>query len=340
MGRAVRPGIVAWVLVVAGVATGPHARAKRGSAQEPESSPSAHAHRPTAADAWWAGLDDAQTRAPGQGVQVLRAARGGRVRIAGGTFVMGSTRDQIKHALDLCEREVLRAHCRDPELTTLVGAEARPHAVTLSTFDMDRTEVRVGDYGRCVSAGVCAPADIAPDDTRFSRPELPVTHVRYDDAATYCTWAGGRLPTEAEWEYAARGQEGREFPWGSVYNPHLANHGAWAGERTDATDGFVGLAPVGSFPDGATPLGLLDMAGNAGEWVADLLGTDPGTGLPVPYDGAAVTNPPPNTRGGGFHVVRGGSYEDAAMWLRTAARGTTVLPRPPSVGFRCAADVR
>jgi formylglycine-generating enzyme required for sulfatase activity len=248
--------------------------------------------------------------------------------------------EQMKRAIDLCEREILRIHCRDVDLQTLVRAEGRAHPVTLSTFDMDRTEVTVADYARCASAGVCAPADLTPDDARFGRPELPVTHVRFEDATSYCAWAGGRLPTEAEWEYAARGAEGREFPWGTVYNPHLANHGAWAADRTDASDGFAGLAPVGSFPDGATPLGLLDMAGNVGEWVADVLLTDPASGHPLPYESAAVTNPPPNTRGGGFHVVRGGSYEDGAMWLRSAARSTNVLPRPASVGFRCVADVR
>jgi len=297
-------------------------------------------HRPQGADAWWTGLPAVDTRAPAAGIHVLRAAPGGRVRIAGGTFVMGSTPAQMGHAVELCEREVRASRCHDPELSAMVRAEGKAHPVTLSTFDLDRTEVTVADYARCASAGACAPADLSPDDARFSRPELPVTHVRYEDAAAYCAWAGGRIPTEAEWEYAARGVEGREFPWGNVYNAHLANHGSFAPDRSDATDGFAGLAPVGSFPDGATPTGLLDMAGNVGEWVADLLETDPRTGRPLPYDDAAVTNPAPKTAGGGFHVVRGGSFEDGAMWLRTAARDATALPRSPWVGFRCAADVR
>jgi formylglycine-generating enzyme required for sulfatase activity len=252
---------------------------------------------------------------------------------------MGSTLDQLKVALALCQREVLAVQCRDPDLAAMLRAEGAAHPVTVSSFDLDRTEVTVGDYARCASAGVCAPADLSPDDPRFSRPDLPVTHVRWDDAVAYCAWAGSRLPSEAEWEYAARGVDGREFPWGNVYNGQLANHGAWAPDRSDGSDGYVGLAPVGSFPDGATPLGLLDMAGNAAEWVADVLAFD-ARGRPKGYDDAAVTNPKPQTSGGAFHVLRGGSYQDGAMWLRSAGRDATALPRPPWVGFRCAADVQ
>ena len=290
------------------------------------------AHRPPGAPSWWAGLDAPTETAPARGVQYVRLPPSGRVRIPGGRYVMGSTPTEMMRAVALCKREVFRSRCDD--IATAFRAEGVAHEVTLSPFLIDRTEVTVADYARCVAAGACSAPGYLPGDARFDRPALPVTSVRWEEAGAYCRWAKGRLPTEAEWEYAARGTASREFPWGMNYNPHVCNHGAFANDDTDKTDGFVGLAPVGSFPDGATPLGVVDLAGNAGEWVEDVYDIDEnGFGYaPKPQ------TDPHGPKNGGFHVVRGGSYSDGAPWMRAAARGVTSLARAPFVGFRCAAD--
>ncbi|MFO0678809.1 MAG: SUMF1/EgtB/PvdO family nonheme iron enzyme [Polyangiaceae bacterium] len=256
----------------------------------------------------------------------------GRVRLPGGIFVMGSTANDMVRAVLACRKEVLRSRCDDA--SNRFRAEGLAHEVVLSPFALDITEVTVAAYGECVAEGACAPPGFVPGDARFDRPDFPVTHVRWDDAVDYCRFRGGRLPTEAEWEFAARGPNGREYPWGTNWNPHLANHGAFSHDETDATDGYLGLAPVGSFPDGRTPLGIHDLAGNVSEWVHDVYDVNEnGFG----YGEVAVKNPRGATSGG-FHVIRGGSYEEGAPWLRGASRGFSTLMRTSTIGFRCAAD--
>ena len=218
-------------------------------------------------------------------------------------------------------------------------SEQAKHPVTLSVFFLDRTEVRVVDYDRCVAGGACAAPGFPRGDERFDVPDFPVTMVTWDDAAAFCKWARGRLPTEAEWEFAARGTEARAFPWGDLYNPHLCNHGALADDSTDASDRFAGLAPVGSFPDGATPAGLLDLAGNVEEWVQDrvTVTTLPSGETSTAYAPGPATNPG-STVGIG-HYARGGSYRTGAHTMRAAARAPVVsTTRSDFIGFRCAYD--
>jgi formylglycine-generating enzyme required for sulfatase activity len=288
-----------------------------------------------AGSTWPTTLPEAgRSRAELREVVVLAVPKSSRVRIPGGTFNMGSSPLEMQLAANACQTEIFRDRCA--EIAYLFRAEGHLHEVELSPYDLDRTEVTVAAYDRCVSAGSCPPPGFSRADSRFARPNLPVTHVSFDSARSYCSFVGGRLPTEAEFELAARGPESRRYPWGRLWNPHLSNHGAFAPDPTDGRDGFVGLADVGSFPDGATPQGILDLAGNAAEWVSDFFALD-GDGFG--YSGAKDIDPTgPKT--GAHHVVRGGSYREAAPFLRGAARATTLLTDSAEVGFRCAYTVK
>jgi formylglycine-generating enzyme required for sulfatase activity len=301
---------------------------------------------------WWNGLDAPSHNAEARGIVALRSPVHDRVRLPGGRFLMGSTPREIEEALNLTRREILQP-CPDPmpdpmpplceRIVRLFLSETVAHIVELRPFAIDRTEVSVGAYDKCVENGACLRAQFPMGDPHFDRPNLPVTFVNWDNAKAYCAFIGGRLPTEAEWEFAARGENHRIFPWGNVYNPHLANHGAlYAAQTTDATDGYEFVAPVDAFLDGATPEGVLQMAGNVSEWVFDFYALDMTAAAlghpeaPQGYDGAAQNNPTgPKT--GIVHVVRGGSYEHGAAFVRAAGRGVewTVAP---DVGFRCAYD--
>jgi formylglycine-generating enzyme required for sulfatase activity len=298
------------------------------------------ARPPPRVGTFWLGLPPPAEAAPAGGLLALRLPRERRIRIPGGRFVMGSTPQEMQDAIALCAKEPLGLRCqRASEQVWDVGLEIRAegyaHEVTLNDFDLDVTEVTVERYGRCVAAGACAPASFSPGDPRYDVPTFPVTSVTWEEAAAYCAWAGGRLPTEAEWELAARSHADNTFPWGKLYNPHLCNHGSLAVDPTDGRDGFIGLAPVGSFPDGATRDGLLDMAGNAAEWVHDWYDRDE---QQFGYKRGAQTNPQGPTFGVYGHVIRGGSYRDAAYEMRAAARRASTFAGR-EVGFRCAADV-
>jgi formylglycine-generating enzyme required for sulfatase activity len=214
------------------------------------------------------------------------------------------------------------------------------HPVTLDAFWIDRTEVTNAMYALCVEAGKCPPPSSSKSYSRDSYygnaqfDNYPVIYVTWDNAKTYCEWAGRRLPTEAEWEKAARETDGRTYPWGNEQPAgNLLNFADsntnfdWSDKTVD--DGYADTSPAGNYPDGASPYGALDMAGNVWEWVNDW------------YDGAyygnSLSENPQGPASGQYRVLRGGSWSDDDGGVRAAFR----LRGEPgsfydSIGFRCA----
>jgi formylglycine-generating enzyme len=265
------------------------------------------------------------------GLALLHARGSQMIRVPASEFSMGSTSAEIIDSTVLCEHEPLAASCDERSFAD----ELLQHRVKLSAFFLDRREVSVADYAACVRIGRCNAPPYDRGARRFARAAFPVTLVTWDDASTFCAARGARLPTEAEFERAARGPNARRFPWGELANDRLANHGRLGLDATDDADGFAELAPVGSFNAGRTPDGFLDLAGNAAEWVQDRYATQYPDGPAIDPEG------PDAATATSARVVRGGSYESPMAWLRGAARGAA-LPsdRRPSLGFRCARSQR
>jgi len=202
--------------------------------------------------------------------------------------------------------------------------ESPYHQVTLSGYYMDKTEVTQAEYKKCVDAGECDTPSCDWDPT--GTPNRPVVCVTWSQAGEYCVWAGKRLPTEAEWEKAARGTDGRKYPWGNetaTCDYAVMYDGSW-GCGTGSTWDVCGKSPAGD-----SPYGLCDMAGNVYEWVSDW------------YDSGYYTNSqasnPTGPVSGSYRVLRGGSFVDHDYYY---LRASTRYDYSPSadyyyLGFRC-----
>lgn len=205
----------------------------------------------------------------------------------------------------------------------LTEIEVPVHQVRLSPFLIGKYPVTNGQYRRFLddNPGYRKPAFWGEDN--FNQPTQPVVGVSWEDAMTYCNWAGLVLPTEAQWEAAARGREARLYPWGEDEISHEhASFGSIPGKTT----------PVGLYPAGAGPFGTLDMIGNVAEWCADVLDPDAYSKREAGELDPQVISSEPS-----FRVLRGGSWLDQERYLPAARRGLYwARIRRRFIGFRCA----
>lgn len=262
-----------------------------------------------------------------------------------GSFLMGSTEEEIASAAAFCNEiapfdQCVAAYFSDEESwfgdnTQVIGAP----------YWIGKFEVTREQYQACVAVGVCSPV---PESIYSTESDQPINRVTWFDAQTYCNWTGGRLPTEAEWEYAARGPDRLVYPWGNTLTGKEANHcdrncieADWASEFSpmnwEADDGYAVTAPVGSYPLDSSWVGAMDMAGNVWEWTSSLYHQ-------YPYDandgreadlGQSIFYP--DTEIYVTRTFRGSSFVSRVYQLRAAVR-LAFYPgwETHYGGFRCA----
>ena len=241
---------------------------------------------------------------------------------------------------------------------TMGGIEELEHKVWLDAFWVYQTEVTNAQFATFVddtgyvtkaeelgwsmlwnastSSGTSWRSPEGPYTNIDGKEDYPVVHISWDDAKAYCKWAGGRLPTEAEWEKAARGTDKRTFPWGEdAVTGQKANfcdvNCTVTGADRNEDDGYAGIAPVGTYPEGASPYGALDMAGNVWEWVSDLYSWNY-------YNKSPYKNPPGPTaeESESSRCERGGSWYNVESYMRASRRGRNNPDATDFIsGFRC-----
>jgi len=254
------------------------------------------------------------------------------VFVPGGIFQMGSTEAEVMDAITFCKQHY--SICND----WFYMRENPQHPVTVSDFWLDQTEVSNAQYRQCVEAGICTePATCKKGEPTYhdiEKTDHPVVCVSWDDAQTYCEWASASLPTEAEWEYAFRGEQSLIYPWGNIFDGTKLNYCDVNCELSHADDGYddhyVKTAPVGSYPEDASWCGALDLSGNISEWVTDWSGS---------YSSEPELNPT-GPLSGTEKILRGCNWYFQPAYCRGAAR-PFVSPdtRYDYLGFRCASSV-
>jgi formylglycine-generating enzyme required for sulfatase activity len=268
----------------------------------------------------------------GIGSTLTRSADGmTTVYVATGNFTMGDTLDQA-----MAECRKYEDDCQDSWFTD----EQPPHNVSVDAFWIDKTDVTNAMYGKCVSAGACQTPSSTMSATRSFIPNyffmdtyanFPVIYVNWNDAQAYCKWAGARLPTEAEWEKAARGTDGRIFPWGNAdATCNLANLTPHAGDNNHQCLNDTSGENWKIY--GVSPYGAVDMAGNVWNWMNDWYDAN--------YYASSPSSNPQGPSSGTDRVLRGGSFHNYEISVRSAGR----YHNDPAftnydIGFRCVSSI-
>ena len=292
---------------------------------------------------------------PVMGTTLIREVDGAKmVYVPAGSFELGSSDKQLDNAMQEC-RETYReaGGCN----RNLYMHEQPLHRVILDAFWLDETEVTNAKFCKFLNANGNKSEEgvywfepgaghrkvvygyIEEVDGMFipkaGYEDHPVVEVSWYGASAYCRWIGGRLPTEAEWEYAARGPSSFVYPWGNEFNGILVNYRDSCftydnkGIDTAFNDGHAMWAPVGSYPNGSSWCGALDMAGNVHEWVGDWWAPD--------YYSVSPARNPQGPETGSIKVGRGGSWYDPKWHIRSSYRKGLTLSsaRMHWIGFRC-----
>ena len=239
------------------------------------------------------------------------------VYVPPGTFLIGSSQEDVEKAVALCNLYPNQWKDCDPDWFEI---ESPPYLATLDGFWIDSTEVTNGQYERCVESNFCNPSRLS-NNPAYNREDYPVAGIPWQDAVDYCTWVGGKLPSETEWEAAARGPQSSTFPWGGEFDCERAN---LYDPDTRCNDGYSEPSPVGSFPEGVSWCGAYDLTGNVWEWTAK------------PFWEYSLKNETIEPDSTGQYVLRGGSWGYPPAFSRSAYRYLV----PPdadylAVGFRC-----
>ena len=257
-------------------------------------------HESSAQPPLWTPLDEVESMA-------MTEVPGGMVPVPAGEFIMGS----------------------DPRKDPAAGPQEQPlHRVTLDAFEIDRYEVSNVEYLRFVlSTGASWPQFWRAKPFPDKMATHPVINVSWQEADAYCRWAGKRLPTEAEWEKAARGSDGRMFPWGDEPAGWIKSNIAHPGSKRGAK--YPPLANINRYDKGVSPYGVYQLAGNVSEWVSDWFDPD--------YYRKGINENPKGPEVGELKVFRGGSWNEDPEVARSAGRnGGEPTRKSYLTGFRCA----